>query len=63
MQLTPYLYFKGECEGALNFYEACGLGQDRGVAPLRWLADGGAGGRAHGATRSCIKDLVAEGRL
>ncbi len=27
MQLTPYLYFKGECEGALKFYEACGLGR------------------------------------
>jgi PhnB protein len=27
MQTTPYLYFKGECESALTFYEACGLGQ------------------------------------
>ncbi len=26
MQLTPYLYFKGSCESALKFYEACGLG-------------------------------------
>ncbi len=26
MKLTPYLYFKGSCEAALRFYEACGLG-------------------------------------
>jgi PhnB protein len=26
MQVTPYLYFKGSCEAALKFYEACGLG-------------------------------------
>ena len=29
MQVTPYLYFKGECESALRFYEACGLGAIR----------------------------------
>jgi PhnB protein len=27
MQLTPYLYFKGDCESALKFYAACGLGE------------------------------------
>ena len=27
MQFTPYLYFKGTCEAALTFYEACGLGE------------------------------------
>jgi PhnB protein len=27
MQTTPYLYFKGSCEAALRFYEACGLGK------------------------------------
>jgi PhnB protein len=27
VQVTPYLYFKGSCEAALNFYEACGLGE------------------------------------
>jgi PhnB protein len=27
MQVTPYLYFKGSCESALQFYEACGLGK------------------------------------
>jgi PhnB protein len=26
LRVTPYLYFKGECEAALKFYEACGLG-------------------------------------
>ncbi len=26
MRVTPYLYFKGACESALRFYEACGLG-------------------------------------
>jgi len=24
---TPYLYFKGSCEAALNFYVQCGLGE------------------------------------
>jgi PhnB protein len=27
MQFTPCLYFKGACEDALRFYEACGLGK------------------------------------
>ena len=27
MQFTPYLYFKGDCESALKFYETCGLGK------------------------------------
>src|SRR5882762_2675339 len=27
MQITPSLYFKGDCENALKFYEACGLGK------------------------------------
>jgi PhnB protein len=27
MEVTPYLYFKGTCETALKFYEACGLGK------------------------------------
>jgi PhnB protein len=26
MRFTPYLYFRGACEEALGFYEACGLG-------------------------------------
>jgi PhnB protein len=26
-QATPHLYFKGACESALKFYEACGLGK------------------------------------
>ena len=27
MRATPFLYFKGTCEEALLFYEACGLGK------------------------------------
>ena len=27
MKATPYLYFKGDCEAALRFYVACGLGE------------------------------------
>lgn len=27
MQTTPYLYFQGQCEAALQFYAACGLGE------------------------------------
>jgi PhnB protein len=27
MRATPFLYFKGSCESALQFYEACGLGK------------------------------------
>lgn len=27
MRLIPYLYFKGNCEEALNFYAAAGLGK------------------------------------
>jgi hypothetical protein len=29
MKATPYLYFKGDCEAALHFYAACGLGEIR----------------------------------
>ena len=31
MQASPYLYFRGECETALRFYEACGLGAVTGL--------------------------------
>jgi PhnB protein len=31
MRTTPYLYFKGNCESALKFYEACGLGTIREI--------------------------------
>ncbi len=27
MRAAPYLYFRGNCEGALAFYAACGLGR------------------------------------
>jgi PhnB protein len=29
VKTTPYLYFGGNCEAALRFYEACGLGTIR----------------------------------
>jgi PhnB protein len=29
MQTTPHLYFRGACEDALKFYQACGLGEIR----------------------------------
>ena len=29
MNVTPYLYFKGDCEEALRFYSRCGLGEIR----------------------------------
>ena len=27
MRVTPFLYFKGDCESALQFYQLCGLGK------------------------------------
>lgn len=27
MRITPYLYFTGSCEAALQFYEQCGIGK------------------------------------
>ena len=35
MQVTPYLYFKGECESALRFYEACGFASAPPTALIR----------------------------
>jgi PhnB protein len=31
VRITPYLYFKGACERALEFYSACGLGTIREI--------------------------------
>jgi PhnB protein len=45
MLLTPCLYFKGNCEEALRFYEACGLGE---VTELRRIGGTPFEGR-HGA--------------
>lgn len=42
MRMTPYLYFKGQCESALRFYEACGLGQIRAGSPCRSRHSSGA---------------------
>ncbi len=41
MQLIPYLYFRGNCEEALNFYAAAGLGVIGDIARYR---DGPPGG-------------------
>ena len=35
MKLIPYLYFQGNCEEALNFYAAAGLGTVEDVARYR----------------------------
>jgi PhnB protein len=35
MRATPFLYFKGNCESALQFYQACGLGK---IVELRRIA-------------------------
>ena len=35
MQATVFLYFKGDCETALRFYEKCGLGK---IVELRRIA-------------------------
>ena len=54
MQFTPYLYFKGACEAALEFYAECGLGS---IRELRRYEGTPMAGRAAapGATKSCIR--------
>jgi PhnB protein len=58
MQFTPYLYFKGECESALNFYSACGLGE---IRDLRRYAGTPIAERDGGAWRDKILHSVFEG--
>jgi PhnB protein len=58
MRLTPYLYFKGECESALNFYAACGLGK---IHDLRRYAGTPMAERDGGAWRDKILHSVFEG--
>lgn len=56
--LTPYLYFKGSCEAALQFYEACGLGK---IVELRRY-DGTPAVARHGdAWRTKVLHSVFEG--
>ncbi len=58
MRMTPYLYFKGACEGALTFYAACGLGK---VADLRRYAGSPMEGRDDGAWRDKVIHSLFEG--
>jgi PhnB protein len=58
MQLTPYLYFRGECEAALNFYQACGLGK---IEELRRYAGSPMAEREGGAWRDKVLHSVFAG--
>ena len=58
MQATPYLYFKGNCEAALRFYEQCGLGQLR---ELRRIAGTPLEQRHGAAWRDRVLHSVFEG--
>lgn len=58
MSLTPYLYFKGECENALHFYEACGLGK---ILELRRHEGSPLAEREGGAWRDKVLHSVFEG--
>ena len=58
MRLTTYLYFKGGCEAALNFYAACGLGA---TVDLRRYRDGPMAERDGGAWRDKVMHALFEG--
>jgi PhnB protein len=58
MQTTPYLYFKGDCENALKFYEACGLGT---IRELRRYEGTPMAERDGGAWRNKVLHSVFEG--
>jgi len=58
MRLTPYLYFTGACERALEFYAACGLGT---IRELRRYAGTPAAERDGGAWRDKVLHAVLEG--
>ena len=49
MQFTPYLYFKGDCEAALEFDAACGLGSIRDLRRYEGTPMEGRDGGAWGA--------------
>jgi len=58
VNFTPYLYFKGSCEAALEFYAACGLGK---IVELRRY-DGTAAVARHGEEwRAKVLHSVFEG--
>ena len=58
MQFTPYLYFKGACEAALEFYAACGLGK---IQELQRYAGTPMAERDGGAWRDKVAHSVFEG--
>jgi PhnB protein len=58
MRLTPYLYFRGACEEALRFYEACGLGA---ITLLRRYEGTPMAERDGGAWRDKVLHSVFEG--
>jgi PhnB protein len=58
MQITPYLYFKGDCESALKFYEACGLGT---IRELRRYQGSPMAERDGGAWRDKVLHSLFEG--
>jgi PhnB protein len=58
MHVTPYLYFKGSCESALQFYEACGLGK---IRELRRYEGTPMAERDGGAWREKVLHSVFEG--
>jgi PhnB protein len=59
MRSTPHLYFKGNCESALQFYEACGLGK---IQELRRFAGTPMAERDGGAWRDKVLFAVFEGQ-
>src|SRR5580700_9239841 len=58
MNTTPYLYFRGDCESALKFYEACGLGK---IRDLRRYAGTPMAERDGGAWRDKVVHSLFEG--
>jgi PhnB protein len=58
MKLTPYLYFKGNCEHALRFYEECGLGT---IRDLRRFAGSAMENRDGGVWRDKVLHSLFEG--
>ena len=58
MRFTPYLYFRGDCENALNFYENCGLGR---IQQIRRYEGTPMTERAGAAWREKILHSVFEG--
>ena len=58
MHMTPYLYFKGDCEAALGHYAACGLGE---IAHLRRYEGTPMAEREGGVWRAKVLHSLFEG--